>query len=151
MASMDESCVVELGSSLVEDQTTSDRTAWMEVEAQAADCTPPVAVCDVRESIRRTDWCDDAVAGYLLVDIPSGSAPHRVDFAFSLRHGGFVPLQPSSSSDAAPLTGELCKKVVYESLNTMLLSTLPAFANSFLEELSARLDTVLQSSAETEE
>ncbi|CUG92485.1 Hypothetical protein, putative [Bodo saltans] len=144
--SLDQSCVVELGSSYAEVSYISNDQTWLEVEAQASDCGPRVDLCDVEEATKRPDWSDDAVAGYIRVDTETENPKEatfsetswRVDFVFSLRHGGFRSLTAVAGTDATEL--QPLGEDVYETLQALLISLVPKFQHCFASDLARRLE-----------
>jgi hypothetical protein len=145
---LDQSCAVELGSSFAEESYLSNDHTWLEVEAQASDCGERVELCDTKDSSKRPDWSDDAVAGYIRVNTTTKypkeatfdeSSP-RIDFVFSLRHGGFRKLFTASGMDAAELRP--MGDQTYETLQALLFDTVPGFQHCFHADLALRLEAL---------
>lgn len=154
MAYLDQSCAVEVGSSLEENSYFSNDQTWLEVEAQLSDCGSRVELCDAEESSKRPDWSDDAVAGFARVDTTTKIASDatfsetswRVNFAFSLRQGGFRTLTVVAGSDVndLPVLGEK----VYESFQALLVDVVPGFEQCFVADLAVKLEELNAVSAE---
>jgi hypothetical protein len=144
MTSLDQSCAVEFGSSFAEEGHPTNDQTWLEVEAQASDCGPRIELCSAAESTKRLDWADDAVGGHVVVNVSlddSIQAAQRINFAFSLRHGGFRCILEEAVLSSPPKLSE----TIYETLQSMLVAEVAGFEDCFAVDLARRLDDISES------